>query len=91
MSGGEIAAQAMIDACVRLLPAVLGNPRSMEEETHTTGLLEHPQYTRPREWKGKRIPDILQSGNHKKIADWRLDQAETLTQLRRPDLWNNRK
>mgnify|MGYP001165232214 CR=1 FL=1 len=87
MSGGEIAAQAMIDACVRLLPAVLGNPLSIEEESHATGLLEYPQYTRPKEWKGKLIPKILQSGNHKKIADWRRDQAETLTRSRRPDLW----
>ena len=91
MSGGEIAAQAMIDACVRLLPNVLGNPSSIEEESHTTGLLEHPQYTRPAEWKGKRIPEILRSGNHQKISDWRQDQAEALTRWRRPDLWTKKK
>ena len=90
MSGGEIAAQAMIDACVRLLPAVLGNPSSIIEESHTSGLLEYPQYTKPTEWKGKEIPQILKSGNHQKIAEWRRGQAETVTKSKRPDLWNKR-
>ena len=91
MSGGEIAAQAMIDTCVRLLPSVLGNPRSIVDESHTSGLLEYPQYTKPTEWKGKRIPQVLQSGNHQKIAEWRRDQAEIVTKSRRPDLWNKRR
>ena len=91
MSGGEIAAQAMIDACVRLLPGVLGNAASIEEESHQNGLLEHPQYTRPNEWNGKMIPDILLSGNHQNINKWRLSKAQELTKLRRPDLWAARK
>ena len=91
MSGGEIAAQAMIDACVRLLPGVLGNAASIEEESHQKGLLEHPQYTRPNEWNGKTIPDVLLSGNHQKIDEWRCSEAEELTKSRRPDLWAARK
>ena len=91
MSGGEIAAQAMIDTCVRLLPGVLGNTESIEEESHQNGLLEHPQYTRPKRWNGKMIPDILLSGNHKKINEWRRSEAEELTKSRRPDLWAARK
>ena len=91
MSGGEIAAQAMIDACVRLLPGVLGNAASIEEESHQNGLLEHPQYTRPNEWNGKMIPDVLLSGNHQKIDEWRRSEAEELTKSRRPDLWAARK
>ncbi|PVH28146.1 tRNA (guanosine(37)-N1)-methyltransferase TrmD [Pararhodobacter oceanensis] len=87
MTGGEIAAQALIDATVRLLPGVLGNAESAEEESFSNGLLEHPQYTRPAEWRGRAIPPVLQSGNHKAIADWRRAQSEQLTQERRPDLW----
>ncbi|WP_417599226.1 tRNA (guanosine(37)-N1)-methyltransferase TrmD [Pararhodobacter oceanensis] len=87
MTGGEIAAQALIDATVRLLPGVLGNAESAEEESFSNGLLEHPQYTRPAEWRGRAIPPVLQSGNHKAIADWRRAQSEQLTQDRRPDLW----
>ena len=87
LTGGEIAAQAMIDATVRLLPGVLGNAASTEEESFTSGLLEHPQYTRPAEWNGRAIPDVLLSGNHAKIAEWRQQQAEALTRARRPDLW----
>ena len=87
MTGGEIAAQAMIDATVRLLPGVLGNNSSVEKESHSEGLLEHAQYTRPAEWNGYEIPDVLQSGNHQKIADWRRAQSEELTRTRRPDLW----
>ena len=87
MTGGEIAAQAMIDASVRLLPSVLGNAQSIEDESHSNGLLEHPQYTRPAEWKGLAIPDILSSGHHGKIAQWRHEMAEALTERRRPDMW----
>lgn len=87
LSGGEIAAQAVIDATVRLLPGVLGNAASTEEESHSAGLLEHPQYTRPGEWKGQAIPDVLMSGNHAEIARWRRERSEELTKTRRPDLW----
>ena len=87
MTGGEIAAQAMIDATVRLLPNVLGNPESMIDESHSRGLLEYPQYTKPAEWKDQKIPDILLSGHHQNIAKWRMDQAKTKTQKHRPDLW----
>lgn len=87
LTGGEIAAQAMIDATVRLLPDVLGNAASTEEESHSNGLLEHPQYTRPAVWKGLDIPEVLQSGHHGKIEAWRREQSHELTQKRRPDLW----
>ncbi len=87
MTGGEIAAQALLDATVRLLPGVLGNSESIEEESFSDGLLEHPQYTRPAEWKGLPIPDVLMSGHHGKIAEWRHEQAERVTEARRPDLW----
>ena len=90
MTGGEIAAQAMLDATVRLLPDVLGNADSTVEESHSSGLLEHPQYTRPAVWEGREIPAILTSGDHGKVAEWRLQQAENLTRLRRPDLWARR-
>ena len=87
LTGGEIAAQAMIDATVRLLPGVLGNQASAEEESFSEGLLEHPQYTRPNDWQGRPVPEILLSGHHAKIAEWRREQAEALTRERRPDLW----
>ncbi|TCM82550.1 tRNA (guanosine(37)-N1)-methyltransferase TrmD [Rhodovulum steppense] len=87
LTGGEIAAQALIDATVRLIPRVLGNQASTEEESFSEGLLEHPQYTRPAVWKGRAIPDILLSGHHAKIAAWRKAEAERLTKERRPDLW----
>ena len=87
LTGGEIAAQALIDATVRLIPRVLGNQASTEEESFSEGLLEHPQYTRPTEWQGRRIPEILLSGHHAKIAEWRKTRSETLTKERRPDLW----
>jgi len=87
LTGGEIAAQALIDATVRLIPRVLGNQASTEEESFSNGLLEHPQYTRPAVWKGRAIPDILLSGHHAKITDWRRAEAERLTKERRPDLW----
>ena len=87
LTGGEIAAQAMLDATVRLLPKVLGNQASTEDESFSDGLLEHPQYTKPAEWQGLPIPDVLQSGHHGEIAKWRKAQAEELTKVRRPDLW----
>lgn len=87
LTGGEIAAQAMIDATVRLLPDVLGNAESIEDESHSNGLLEHPQYTRPAEWMGRPIPEVLMSGHHGKIAEWRHQMSKDLTRQRRPDLW----
>ncbi len=87
LTGGELAAQVVIDATVRLREGVLGNAESATEESHSNGLLEHPQYTRPAEWQGRAIPEVLMSGNHKKIADWRRAQSEALTRERRPDLW----
>jgi tRNA (guanine37-N1)-methyltransferase len=87
MTGGEIAAQAMIDATVRLLPGVLGNAESTTEESHSNGLLEHPQYTRPAEWMGRVIPEVLTSGDHARVETWRREMSERLTAERRPDLW----
>jgi tRNA (guanine37-N1)-methyltransferase len=87
LSGGEIAAQVVIDAVVRLLPGVAGNESSLAEESFAQGLLEYPHYTRPREWEGRAIPEVLLSGDHKAIARWRREQAEKLTKARRPDLW----
>ncbi len=87
LTGGEIAAQALIDACVRLIPRVLGNQASTEEESFSDFLLEHPQYTKPAVWEGRAIPDVLLSGHHGAIADWRRAMAERLTKERRPDLW----
>jgi tRNA (guanine37-N1)-methyltransferase len=86
LSGGEVAAHVLLDAIVRLLPGVMGNEASGEEESFENGLLEHPHYTRPQEFEGRPIPDVLTSGNHKKIAQWRHQQAEKLTAERRPDL-----
>jgi len=86
LSGGEPAAFALLDACVRLLPGVMGAPSSGEEESFESGLLEYPHYTRPVEWEGRRIPEVLRSGDHAKIAAWRRRQAEDETRLRRPDL-----
>ena len=86
MTGGELAAQAMIDATVRLLPGVLGNADSTVEESHSNGLLEHPQYTRPAIWEGREIPPVLMSGNHGEVAKWRAAQSRDLTRARRPDL-----
>jgi len=87
LSGGELAAQVLIDACVRLLPGVAGNEVSLDDESFTSGLLEYPHYTRPRDWEGRAIPEILLSGDHERIAKWRREQAEALTKARRPDLW----
>jgi tRNA (guanine37-N1)-methyltransferase len=89
LSGGEVAAMALVDAVVRLHPGVLGNPESLREESHsphTGGLLEYPQYTRPVEFRGERVPDVLQSGDHARIAAWRREQARERTRAMRPDL-----
>ena len=86
LSGGEIAAMVVLDACVRLIPGVMGKMSSGEEESFEQGLLEYPHYTRPREWEGRQIPEVLLSGDHKRINQWRTRQARTLTQARRPDL-----
>lgn len=87
LTGGEIAAHAVLDATVRLIPGVLGNAASTEEESFSAGMLEHPQFTRPAIWEGQEIPAVLQSGNHAEIAKWRQAEAEALTKARRPDLW----
>jgi tRNA (guanine37-N1)-methyltransferase len=87
LSGGEIAAFALIDACVRLLPGVMGKQASAADESFSEGLLEYPQYTRPQEFEGRPIPEILVSGDHAKVAAWRRAEAEALTRARRPDLW----
>ncbi len=87
LSGGELAAMVLIDACVRLLPGVLGASESLSEESFENGLLEYPQYTRPREWEGRAIPEVLLNGDHAKIAAWRRAEAERLTRERRPDLF----
>lgn len=86
LAGGELAAMVLIEACVRLIPGVLGAAESLTSESFETGLLEYPQYTKPREWEGRAIPDILLSGDHKKIEDWRRRQSQELTAARRPDL-----
>ena len=87
LSGGEIAALALIDACVRLLPGVMGKPSSGTDESFSDGLLEYPQYTRPKEFEGRTIPDVLVSGDHARVEAWRRAEAEALTLARRPDLW----
>lgn len=87
LAGGEVAAQAIIESCVRLLPGVAGNAESLSEESFESGLLEYPQYTLPREWEGRETPDVLLSGDHKRIAAWRRNRSELLTKARRPDLW----
>src|SRR6516225_4273186 len=86
LSGGEIAAMTLIDACVRLLPGVMGAPDSAADESFAEGLLEYPQYTRPQSWEGRPIPEVLISGDHAKVAAWRRAEAERLTRERRPDL-----
>jgi len=87
LSGGELAAQVMLDAAVRLIPGVLGNEISTENESFSNGLLEHPHYTRPPVWEDLKIPEVLMSGHHGKVAEWQKQQSEALTQERRPDLW----
>ena len=89
LSGGEPAALAMIDAVLRYVPGVLGNADSLTEESFSQGLLEYPQYTRPQTYKGLSVPDVLLSGHHQKIQDWREQQSHLLTQKRRPDLWTS--
>jgi tRNA (guanine37-N1)-methyltransferase len=86
LSGGELAAMVVIDACVRLIPGVLGAEESLAHESFEDGLLEYPQYTKPREWEGRPTPEVLMSGDHKKIEAWRRAEAERLTRARRPDL-----
>ena len=87
LSGGEPAALALIDAVVRLLPGVVGAEETLEEESFERGLLEYPHYTRPAEWQGRKVPEVLISGHHEKVKAWRLRQAEAVTKARRPDLW----
>ena len=87
LAGGEVAAMALIEAVVRLLPGVAGNAESLADESFESGLLEYPQYTRPRSWEGREIPEVLLSGDHKKIAEWRKAESEDLTKARRSDLW----
>ena len=91
LSGGEIAAFVLIDTIVRLIPGVLGNPNSLTEETFERNLLEYPQYTKPQKWEKKEVPDVLLTGDHAKIKDWRLTQSEDITRRRRPDLWKKYK
>jgi len=88
LSGGELAAMVLLDAVVRLLPGVMGKDASGVDESFSHGLLEYPQYTRPAEWEGRSIPDVLVSGDHGRIERWRREQAEALTRRRRPDLWD---
>jgi tRNA (guanine37-N1)-methyltransferase len=90
LSGGELGAMVLLDACVRLLPGVIGTPESLSEESFNNGLLEYPQYTRPRDWEGRSIPEVLLNGDHKKMAAWRRAESERLTRERRPDLWAKR-
>ena len=87
LSGGEMGALMLLDACIRLIPGVMGAPSSGDEESFENGLLEYPHYTRPVEWEGRTIPEVLRSGDHAKIAGWRKRQSEIDTRLRRPDLW----
>ena len=87
LTGGEIAAQALLDATVRLLPGVIGSEQGLDEESFEDGLLEYPQYTHPKIWKGRSVPEVLLSGNHKKIAEWKKQQSELVTRSYRPDLW----
>jgi len=89
LSGGEPAAVALTDACLRLRPGIMGSEESLSEESFDKGLLEYPHYTRPHTWDGRDVPEVLVSGDHAKIRDWRLSQAETVTKERRPDLWDS--
>ena len=86
LSGGEVAAMSLIDSCVRLLPNVLGSVKSLKNETFENNLLEYPQYTKPREWLGKKVPEVLLSGNHKKINEWKKKESIRITKIKRPDL-----
>ena len=91
LSGGETAALVVLDSILRLLPGVLGNDKSSVNETFENGLLEYPQYTKPQIWEEKSVPEVLLSGDHSKIKDWRLSQSEAITRVRRPDLWQKYK
>ena len=91
LSGGETAAFVVIDSILRLLPGVLGNENSRVDESFENGLLEYPQYTKPQIWEEKSVPEVLLSGDHSKIKDWRLSQSEAITRVRRPDLWQKYK
>ena len=91
LSGGETAALVVLDSILRLLPGVIGNDKSSLDETFENGLLEYPQYTKPQIWEEKSVPDVLLSGDHNKIKDWRLSQSEAITRVRRPDLWQKYK
>ena len=91
LSGGETAAFVVIDSILRLLPGVLGNEKSRVDESFENGLLEYPQYTKPQIWEEKAVPEVLLSGDHSKIKDWRLSQSEAITRVRRPDLWQKYK
>ena len=91
LSGGETAAFVIIDSVLRLLPGVLGNENSKADESFENGLLEYPQFTKPQIWEEKSVPDVLLSGDHNKIKDWRLSQSEAITRVRRPDLWQKYK
>ena len=89
LAGGEVAAQTLIEACVRLLPGVLGDDKSADEESFEDGLLEYPLYAGLREWEGRKIPEVLLSGDHKRIREWRRAKMEKITKERRPDLWQS--
>ena len=91
LSGGEVGAFVVLDSVVRLLPGVLGNADSLSEESFENSLLEYPQYTKPQKWEKKEVPNVLLTGDHKKIKDWRLAQSEDITRRRRPDLWEKYK
>jgi tRNA (guanine37-N1)-methyltransferase len=91
LSGGETAALVVLDSILRLLPGVIGNKKSVDEESFKSGLLEYPQYTKPQIWEEKPVPEVLLSGDHNKIKDWRLSQSEAITRDRRPDLWQKYK
>ena len=91
LSGGETAALVVLDSILRLLPGVIGNDKSSADETFENGLLEYPQYTKPQVWEEKSVPEVLLSGDHGKIKDWRLSQSEAITRVRRPDLWQKYK
>ena len=91
LSGGETAALVILDSILRLLPGVLGNEKSSVDETFENGLLEYPQYTKPQIWEEKSVPEVLLSGDHAKIKDWRLSQSKAITRVRRPDLWQKYK
>ena len=87
LSGGELPALVILDACIRLLPGVMGAADSADDESFAAGLLEYPHYTRPAEWHGRAVPEVLLSGHHAEVAAWRRAEAERITRARRPDLW----